>query len=187
MLGRPVAAPARSGTPLYLGLARVTAGFAVVAFVSAFALTALEGSEDDGGELAAGADLRETSLNADDAAAGDASKEALYEAPTTPVTPEIAPATTGGASGSAVETPAAPDSGANRSSADPPEASGQLPPPQAATDSADGSPVDLDTTSLAAQDTGDDDSGTVLALGVIAVLALTLLAGLEVNRRLRRA
>lgn len=187
---RSVAATAR--TPLYLGIARATAGLAVFAFAGAFVLNVVGGSGSDGDADTAGA-LRETSFEAaaDSAGGAPATNDLGSSEPSAQVsvTPQIAPAATGGASGSSFETP--PSAGqtpaANRSSSEtvPPD---QVPvAPLAEDDDGDEaiSAIGYDASATAEED--DGASAITVGLGVLAATAVAGLAAIEITRRARRA
>jgi|GEM_PF-2585299 len=181
---RAVAKP--RSTPVYLSVARMAAGLAVVAFAGALAFSALGGEDGDSDEAAGGA--AEISLSAAEAPVTSGPKDAAYDSAATG-TPQLAPAATGGAAGSSVETPVAPlaDNGATRSSNAPPGQDTQ-PVPAAQDDDGATSGVGIGPAPEALVEQEDEDSVSVLlfGLGLVAVAAVAVLGGLEVTRRVRR-
>ena len=173
--------PAGSGTPLYLGLARATAGLAVAAFATAFVFFSMD-SSDSAGDQSAGANA-DTDAGGAAALATSATDAPRYEsaASETPVTPQMAPVSPGDASGSGVQPPT---TGSEPTATDRTLDGETNSAPANADDDKIGplSATDLVAASPSAEDDGGD-STAVAALGGVAVVALVGLAALEINRR----
>jgi len=182
-----------TGTPLYLGLARMGAGLSVAAFASVFVVTSLGSESADDGDTA--------SLSSADApVSGQApEKDMNLESAESPVdggSPQLPVAGSGDVGGQSLATSEA-------QATVPPEVRGTPAPPatgiepaggeddasrnstddDAGPDTALGDAFGYDPALTATSDDDSGDNGLVVGLGAVAGLSLLALTALEVQRR----
>jgi hypothetical protein len=193
--------PARGGTPLYLGLARAGAALSVVAFATVLAFGAFDSNSNSGDDATAGAARDGASAEyAAPIAEPETTKDLSFDDAAAPTsTPVLAPAATGGASGSSVSaTPVPPSTGivtpevpaTGRTTVETfgsPLASDNGTGVQVVPDAAGGQTATIGEASTALEHEDDDGSpSAAIWLGALAGAAVLLVAGLEVGRRVRR-
>ena len=210
MVAAPATAPRPAGTPLYLGLVRAGAALSVAAFATVIAVSAFdsEGQQSADRDRGGTNEIMLTGAAADSTNqynSGEDSKSVPESAAATTIatpSPQLAPATQGGASGAGAGTPAAdpPTPRVPATGIDPNATPVQTETAQrnttndsfAATPAPGGLTIDPVPDSVASSAplaaSAKDDDGLApwtVALGVLAAVSLGALALLELSRRRR--